>query len=254
MDTGDEAEETTPTAVAAEVAAVDVEGDESAAEVPAEEEVAMADEISDEQADEELAADLEVEVAEPAKADKSEKKAKPDSSSKSDKATTKAERAAAKAEKAAAKLAKKEEAKQARELAKAEKKAAKPGEKAPTLGKGGASLDDVLSSVTGGVDKPIVDVKDDTPTKKKLERGDVSKAMKAITKSAKSCYSSEEFSGTVMVKYSVASSGKMTKATALGAHKSSKTGKCVVNAVKRAKFPAFSGATQSFTFPFLLSP
>lgn len=127
--------------------------------------------------------------------------------------------------------------------------------KSPTLGEGGTSLDDVLSSVTGGIDKPIVaDKQDDKPSKKRLERGDVAKAMKAISPAAKGCYSAEEYTGTVIVKYSVAPDGSIKKVVATGAHKSSKTGKCVVSAVKKAKFPAFSGSIQSFSFPFLLSP
>ncbi len=117
-----------------------------------------------------------------------------------------------------------------------------------------SSLDDVLSSVTGGVDKPIAAKEDEAPTKKGLGRGDVAKAMKRITPAAKSCYSVEEFSGMVKVKYSVAPDGSVSKASATGAHKGSKTGACVVRAVRKAKFPAFSGATMSFSFPFLLSP
>ncbi len=117
-----------------------------------------------------------------------------------------------------------------------------------------SSLDDVLSSVTGGVDKPIAKQEDERPSKKTLGRGDVAKAMKKITPAAKSCYSAEEFSGMVKVKYSVAPDGSISKASATGAHKDSKTGKCVVRAVRKAKFPAFSGATMSFSFPFLLSP
>ncbi len=247
----DEASE--PTAVAPEVVALAVE-DEASAE---DEIAAVTEDGSEEEAREELSTDELIEAADPEKSEKSEKSeknTKSDKNSKSNK-SDKSEKSAARQEaKAKRELAKAEKKAAKAEAAKAAAKEAKSEGKAPTLGKGGASLDDVLSSVTGGVDKPIVVEKDDKPSKKNLGRSDVSKAMKAITKAAKSCYSAEEFSGTVMVKYSVAPSGKMTKTTALGAHKSSKTGKCIVRAVKRAKFPAFSGATQSFTFPFLLSP
>lgn len=241
----DEAEEAAPVEPAAEEVAI--AADESADELTASADEDAAAILEEAPADEKMAA--EDELVDTKKNSKSEKSAKTEKGAKSEKS----EAAIAKAE---ARAAAKAEAKAARDLAKAEKKAAaKADEKAPTLGEGGASLDDVLSSVTGGVDKPIVDdKKDDTPSKKKLERGDIAKAMKGITPAAKSCYSAEEFTGTVMVKYSVSPSGKMTKSTAMGAHKSSKTGKCVLNAVKKAKFPAFSGATQSFTFPFLLSP
>lgn len=138
--------------------------------------------------------------------------------------------------------------KKAEPVAKAEKKPAKKLDET-------SSLDDVLSSVTGGVDKPIAKKTDDTgPSKEQLSRGDVAKAMKKISPAAKGCFKAEEFSGMVKVKYSVGSDGSVTKAAASGAHASSKTGQCVVKAVKKAKFPPFSGATMSFTFPFLLSP
>ncbi len=236
-----EAVETTPAAAAVPVVVAAETLDE-----PETAELAVDDEAAELSADatDETAASDEVPVV----VKETPKKGK---TSKAD-PSTKSERAAAKTE-----------AKAKRALAKAEKKAAKEAKKAakaasgkpaPVLGEGGASLDDVLSSVTGGINKPIVEEKDDKPSKKRLERGDISKAMKAISSAAKSCYSVEEFSGSVMVKYSVAPSGTMTKAVGMGAHKSSKTGKCVVKAVKKAKFPAFSGVTQSFTFPFLLSP
>ncbi len=118
-----------------------------------------------------------------------------------------------------------------------------------------ASVDDILSSVTGGVDSTAkVEDTDKGPSKKELDRGDVAKAMKQISPAAKACFSAEEFSGMVTVKYSVGSDGKVTGAQATGAHKTSKTGACVAEAVSKAKFPAFSGNPMSFTFPILLSP
>jgi hypothetical protein len=236
----------TPVEPAPEVAPLPAADDaeETAGDELAAADLTVSDEATDEEAtDEEVVAD-EVVAEKPEKAakssskkaEKSDKRVKSDKSDKSDKAVAVAKP--------------KKEEKPAKE-----DKASKKSEKAPVLGEGGADLDDVLSSVTGGVDKPIVsDEKDDKPSKKKLERGDVAKAMKSISSAAKSCYSAEEYTGTVIVKYSVGSDGKIKKAAATGKHKSSKTGKCVVAAVKKAKFPAFSGSTQSFSFPFLLSP
>lgn len=118
-----------------------------------------------------------------------------------------------------------------------------------------ASLDDVLSSVTGGVDKPIAKETDKAaPSKTSLSRGDIAKAMGKVKGSAKACYKLEEFSGMVKVKYSVGSDGSVTKAAATGAHASSKTGACVAKAAKKAKFPPYSGAAMSSTYPFLLAP
>lgn len=117
-----------------------------------------------------------------------------------------------------------------------------------------ASVDDILSAVTGGIDKREAVVEDKGPSKKQLDRGDVAKAMKKISPAAKACYSVEEFSGMVSVKYSVEPNGKVSDVQPTGAHKSSKTGACVAKAVKGASFPAFDGSVTSFTFPVLLSP
>ena len=137
----------------------------------------------------------------------------------------------------------------------------KPADKKPIEAKtekkpdANASLDDVLSSVTGGVDKPISKEKADTaPSKTSLSRGDIAKAMGKVKGAAKGCYKVEEFSGMVKVKYSVGPDGSVTKAAATGAHASSPTGACVVKAALKAKFPAYSGAAMSSTYPFLLAP
>jgi hypothetical protein len=117
----------------------------------------------------------------------------------------------------------------------------------------GSSLDDVLDSVTGGVDEQKEAKKVAGPTKTTITGSDVSKAMGKVRGRAAACYSAEEFTGSVQVKFTVKPDGSLSNVKAVGKHKSSKTGKCVVKAVKRAKFPAFSGAPMSFTFPFLLS-
>ncbi|MBL4634596.1 MAG: AgmX/PglI C-terminal domain-containing protein [Kofleriaceae bacterium] len=161
-------------------------------------------------------------------------------------------------EKAEAKL-KREERLAAKKIAKEEAAAAKAAKaKDSKIGKdkslsNGDSLDDVLSSVTGGLDKQVVK-KDTKPTKTSLGRSDVKKAMKKVAGRAKSCYSQEEFSGMVTVKYAVKPDGSLSNVKATGSHAGSKTGKCVVKAVKTAKFPAYSGSPMTFTYPFMLSP
>ena len=191
------------------------------------------------------------EPVKPAAEVKIDKPSKSENDSKAEKA-----RKAEKSSKAEAKL-KAEKAKIAaaakdKKPAKDTKPAEDKTEKKPDAN---ASLDDVLSSVTGGVDKPIAKETTDTkPTKTSLSRGDIAKAMGKVKGAAKACYKAEEFSGMVKVKYSVGPDGSVTKAAATGAHASSKTGACVVKAAKRAKFPPYSGASMSSTFPFLLAP
>lgn len=117
----------------------------------------------------------------------------------------------------------------------------------------GDDIDDVLSAVTGGVDNQKTNKVEKKPTKTRLDRSDVAKAMGKVSGKAKACHAAEKFTGSVLVRFTVDPSGKIAKAKAKGAHASSATGKCVVAAVKGASFPAFSGRPTSFTFPFLLS-
>ncbi len=170
-------------------------------------------------------------------------------------ATAKAARAEKIAKAKEEKLAKKEAAKAAKEAKLAAKAlaAGKKDEKKPKPASGD-SLDDVLSSVTGGLDKVEKPKEAAGPTKKTLGRSDVKKAMGKVAGRAKKCYSVEEYSGMVNVKYSVSPDGSLHNVTPTGAHKSSKTGKCVAKAVSKAKFPAFSGSPMSFSFPFMLTP
>lgn len=160
-------------------------------------------------------------------------------------------------ERIAAKLAAKEAAKAARDAAKVANagKTEKPGKdkgKDKTL-KSGDSLDDVLSSVTGGLDKEVVK-KETAPVKKTLGRSDVKKAMSKVAGRAKACHAKEQYSGMVTVKYGVKPDGSLTSVSATGSHAGSATGKCVAQAVKKAKFPAFAGSPMTFTYPFMLSP
>jgi len=122
-------------------------------------------------------------------------------------------------------------------------------------GAGGKDLNDVLDEVTGGVKTPAP-VKEEAvkkPSKKGLDRGDVSKAMSAVRSQVMRCRDKEQFEGTVTVKFHVAPSGAVTSAEATGSKAGTPTGNCVAAAVKRASFPAFDGSTTSFTYPFLLA-
>ncbi len=122
-------------------------------------------------------------------------------------------------------------------------------------GGGGKDLNDVLDDVTGGVKAPAP-VKEEAvkkPSKKGLDRGDVSKAMSAVRSQVMRCRDKEQFEGTVTVKFHVAPSGAVTSAEATGSKAGSSTGACAAAAVKRASFPAFDGSTTSFTYPFLLA-
>jgi hypothetical protein len=122
--------------------------------------------------------------------------------------------------------------------------------------RGGASLDDVLDDVTGGVpDEPGAARKRaaEAPKKEGLDRSDVAAAMGAVQDRAKACQEKEDAVGTVQIKFTVDPSGRVAKASATGKYAGTPTGACVAAAVKSAAFPSWDGGPMTFTFPFLLS-
>src|SRR6185503_7195784 len=93
----------------------------------------------------------------------------------------------------------------------------------------GKDLDDVLDQVAGKVDKPaqVAEEGPKKPSKKELDRGDVSKAMGAVRASVMRCRDKEQFEGTVTVKFQVSPTGQVTSAEATGSKAGSPTGACV---------------------------
>ncbi len=90
------------------------------------------------------------------------------------------------------------------------------------------------------------------PSKTKITMTDVRKHVGGISGKVNGCYARYKQSGTAKIRFTVAPSGKVTKAYAKGAFKGTETGKCASHHVKKVKFPAFAGRPQSFTYPFLL--
>ena len=118
------------------------------------------------------------------------------------------------------------------------------------------SIDELLSSATTSAAPKVVSDqsrKNITTTKTRIDRSDVTKAMSAVAGKAGKCQKLEGASGTVSIKFTVDPTGSVLKAKAKSDHASSKTGLCVVKAVKSAKFPPFNGRPTSFTYPFLMT-
>ena len=117
------------------------------------------------------------------------------------------------------------------------------------------SIKDLLSSATTD-SEPKASSKEESPgktvTKSRIDRSDVSKAMSKVSGRAGKCQKIEDVNETVSVKFTVSPSGQILKAKAKGKHENSKTGLCVVKAVKSATFPPFNGRPTSFTYPFLM--
>jgi hypothetical protein len=106
-----------------------------------------------------------------------------------------------------------------------------------------------IGDALGGGDKK----KDEAPAKTELTNQEVRDGLDAINGKAKACYGAHGQTGTVKVKLTIASSGKVSKASASGDLAGTPAGDCVVAAVKSATFPAWEGAPKSTSYVVLLS-
>jgi hypothetical protein len=128
-----------------------------------------------------------------------------------------------------------------------------PDKKSDSAKPAKGDMNDLLDSVTGGVEEGPAETEKKVLSKKSLDRGDVATAMGAVRSRAGACHDKEGATGQVKIRFTVAPSGKVSSAKATGKFAGTPTGSCVAAAVKGATFPAFDGRPMAFTFPFLLS-
>ncbi|MCC6996181.1 MAG: serine/threonine protein kinase [Deltaproteobacteria bacterium] len=86
----------------------------------------------------------------------------------------------------------------------------------------------------------------------RLSRDDLKEGMAKVRGRVSACFAKYGVAGTVKVKVTIASSGKVTAATAQEPFAGTPTGTCAELAVKQATFRAFSDGPISVAFPFLL--
>ena len=87
--------------------------------------------------------------------------------------------------------------------------------------------------------------------KKSLTTDDFKAGMATIAAQAQACYKGTQ--GTASVKLTIGPTGSVTKVTVGGAFAGKPEATCVANAVKAAKFPAWDGGPQSFTYSYMLA-
>ncbi|HEY4179244.1 MAG TPA: hypothetical protein VGM90_20515 [Kofleriaceae bacterium] len=90
-----------------------------------------------------------------------------------------------------------------------------------------------------------------TLEKKSLTTGDFKTGMAAVSGRAQGCYAGTQ--GTANVKLTIASDGSVSKASVTGPFAGTPVAACVEGAVKAAKFPAWDGGPQSFSYAYLLA-
>lgn len=136
--------------------------------------------------------------------------------------------------------------------------AAKKGP-APPAKKGGTALDNLLDDAIGGkqpADAPkkkaeAAAPKSDLPDQ--LNMNQIREAMNKVKGRVAACYDQFQVEGMANVGFTIKGSGKIGGVSIRGKFRGTDTGDCVVKAVKRARFPKFSGKPMTIkNYPFLL--
>jgi len=136
-------------------------------------------------------------------------------------------------------------------------------------GKGSDELDDLLGGAASG--PPKKPKKEDPPAgggggggsggggggggggasvPDNLSRQQVQAGMDAVAGSVKAC--GQGAGGSLTMQVTIAGSGRVTSAAALGAHAGTPVGLCAARAVRRAKFPKFGKSSLTVKYPFKL--
>lgn len=127
----------------------------------------------------------------------------------------------------------------------------------PVAKKKPESIDSLIDNALGGqpAAKPTAS-KAAAPASnapKSLTMNQIRGGMKKIKPSVQACYDKYQVEGKATVKMTIAPNGSVSSAKIKGKFFGSDTGTCVVQAVKRAKFPQFSGPPMAgISYPFML--
>ena len=142
--------------------------------------------------------------------------------------------------------------------------AAKPARKPAAKPKKKPAGDDLDSLIDGVIGKEKAAAKKRKAAKvkaaplataglpEKLSEGQIRNGMKKIMGRVQACYDKYQVEGNARVKLSIAPTGKPAGVSIKGKFFGTDTGSCVVKAVKKARFPKFSGKPMTIRYPFLL--
>ena len=90
----------------------------------------------------------------------------------------------------------------------------------------------------------------DEPVLKTLTRAQVNAGLKSVTSRVRRCNKGD--SGIAVIEVVIGKNGRVTRSLATGAYSGTSTGKCFSRAVRRAKFPKFTGSRITVRYPFRL--
>jgi hypothetical protein len=118
-------------------------------------------------------------------------------------------------------------------------------------------IDNAMGDEGGGKAKKAKKAKKDKPAPasnlpKQLNMNQIRRSMSKVKGLVQSCYDKHQVEGRANVKLTITPKGKPTNVRVKGKFFGTDTGACVARAVKRARFPKFSGAPMAISYPFLL--
>ena len=90
----------------------------------------------------------------------------------------------------------------------------------------------------------------DGPLPKTLTRAQVNNGLKSVASRVKRCNKGD--SGLAVIEVVIGKNGRVTRSLATGAYSGTSTGRCFAKAVRRAKFPKFTGSRITVRYPFRL--
>ncbi|MEO6953106.1 MAG: hypothetical protein ABI321_15000, partial [Polyangia bacterium] len=125
----------------------------------------------------------------------------------------------------------------------------------PKTKKGGDELDALLNGASP--DKPAKHAaaessSNDDNLPEQLNKAQIVGGMHALAGGVHDCFSKFNAPGMVSIALTIVKSGRVSSSSATGSFAGTPTGDCVARAVKGGSFPAFKGAPQSITYPFVL--
>lgn len=94
------------------------------------------------------------------------------------------------------------------------------------------------------------DTSEKQSSSKRPSRSEIMSAMGPVASQASSC--ARFAKGTVQIRITVASDGRVQSARSLGGFAGTNTGQCVEAAAKTARFPSFDGSPFTFTYPITI--
>lgn len=120
----------------------------------------------------------------------------------------------------------------------------------PSVAPNGTNFDAITARIEGRDESAAAAAPEAAPAlPERPSRGDVARALRAVQSAVDACTSDV---GVATVRLTVSGDGTVTAASATGDYAGTSAGGCMADAVRGARFPAFSAASMTIAYPFTL--